>query len=203
MGFQHSHIAAVPVADVDRFVTSTNMKIATAYTVANSGTQPTAGARLVTCTRTVAGDADTPGTILVTGTDMAGSVISETLTVGAHTVLVTGTKYFRTVTAVQGAGWVIDVGTSTNDTITVGCDASHVVATGSGVLHSIIVNTTAAGAVTIADSTGTIAVLKDSIAEGTYVYDCNWSGFLSVSPAAASDLTIVHSGSLPSTYAMV
>jgi hypothetical protein len=200
MSFQHSHIAAVPVADVDRFVVSTHMVVGTYGAPANSGTMPTAGARHVTLTRTFDGAADTPGTVVVTGTDPSGQVISETLTPSAvDATLVTGTKWFVTVTAVTGVGWVIAEG---NDTITVGCDASHVVATGTGTLHSIIVNTTAAGAVTVADATGTIAVLKVSIGEGTYVYDCAWHGYLSVLPAAASDLTIVHTGPMPSTYAM-
>jgi hypothetical protein len=204
MGFQHSHIAAAPVADVDRFVLSTHMVNGTYGAPANSGTMPTVGARHVTLTRTFDGDADTPGTVTVTGTDMAGQVISETLTPSAvDATLVTGTKWFRTVTAVSGAAWAIDGGgVPANDTITVGCDASHVVAVGAGVLKSIVINTTAAGAVTIADATGTIAVLPANATVGHYVYDCTWNGYLSVLPAAASDLTIVHSGSLPSSYAM-
>jgi hypothetical protein len=45
--------------------------------------------------------------------------------------------------------------------------------------------------------------LKVSIAEGFQgPYDVNWSGYLRVEPAAASDITVLHSGSLPSTYAM-
>lgn len=64
------------------------------------------------------------------------------------------------------------------------------VATQSGVLHSIVVNTTAAGAITVADALGTIAVLKASIAEGTYLYDVRFVGKLDVTTAAASDVTV-------------
>jgi hypothetical protein len=202
MGYQHSHIAAVPVADVDRFVVSTHMVVGTYGAPANA-TMPTVGARHVTIKRTFDGAADVAGTITVTGTDMTGQVISEILTPSAvDATLVTGTKWFVTVTAVSGTGtpgWSIAEG---NDTIEVGCDASHVVAVGAGHLESIIVNATAAGAVTVADASGTIAVLKASIAEGVYPFRCNWSGYLSVLPADASDLTIVHSGSLPSSYSM-
>lgn len=61
-----------------------------------------------------------------------------------------------------------------------------------GVLHSIVVNTTAAGAVTVSDQSGTIAILKASVAEGTYLYDVAFVGFLKVVTAAASDLTIAY-----------
>jgi hypothetical protein len=203
MGYGHSHIAAVPVADVDRFFVSAHMVVGDYGAPANAGTMPTAGARHVTITRTFDGAADVPGTVTVTGTDPSGQVISEILTPSAvDATLVTGTKWFVTVTAIAGTGtppWSI---VAANDTIEVGCDASHVVAVGSGVLKSIIVNATAAGAITVADAGGTIAVLKASIAEGIYEFDCNWSGYLSVLPADASDLTIVHSGSMPSSYAM-
>jgi hypothetical protein len=201
MGYQHSHIAAAPAAVVDRFVVSTHMVVGTYGAPANAGAMPTAGARHVTIKRTFDGAADVAGTITVTGTDLSGQTISEILTPSAvDATLVTGTKWFKTVTAVTGTGtpgWSIVAG---NDTIEVGCDASHVVGTGSGVLKSIVVNATAAGAVTIADATGTIAVLKASIAEGVYEFECNWSGYLSVLPADASDLTIVHSNSASFTY---
>jgi len=202
MGFGHTNFSAATAAVTNRFVTSANMKVATAYTLANAGAMPTAGARLVTCTRTVAGNADTPGTILVTGTDLLGNTITDTLTVGAHTVLVTGTKYFASVASVQGSGWVIDAGTSTNDTIVVGCAAAAIVAQGTGTLVSVIVNTTAAGTIILADSSGTIATLKASIGEGVYPFLVNFSGYLSVTLGAASDVTLVHTGSMPSSYAM-
>jgi hypothetical protein len=199
MGYEHSHIAAVPVADVDRFVVDTHMKRGTYGAPANSGTMPTAGARHVTISISRKTAVDVLGTVTITGTDMSGQTITEVIT-PLDNATATGTKWFHTVTSVIADQlWVSD---GDPDHITVGCDASHVVATGDGILKSIIVNTTAADIVTVADATGTIAVLKSNIAEGHYIYDCNFHGYLSVLPAAASDLTIVHSGSLPQTYAM-
>ena len=68
------------------------------------------------------------------------------------------------------------------------------VATGRGVLHTIVVGTTAAGAITIMDgtasSTTVIGTLKSSIAEGTYTYDCVFSKGLRVTTAASSDITV-------------
>ncbi len=47
--------------------------------------------------------------------------------------------------------------------------------TGKGILHNIVVNTSTGTAVAMYDSiganTGTIAILKSSISEGTYSYD--------------------------------
>lgn len=185
MSFRWQRQAAATVAVANQFVTSTNMKVG-AYTVANSGAMPTSGARLVTVTHTAAGAVDTLGTITVTGTNLAGATITEDITPLNGTVA-TGLLWFATVTSVVGAGWVISAG---NDTIVVGCSARVIVAEGSGIIHSVIVNTTAAGAVTLKDSTGTIAVLKSNIAEGTYYYDVDVSGFLEVVLAAASDITV-------------
>jgi hypothetical protein len=196
MGWPWSNLSAAPVGDADGFVVSVDMKVG-AYTLA--ATAPTSGARHVTLTRTVVGGADTAGTIVVAGTDLSGQAITETLTPGANGILVTGTKFFATVTSITGVGWVTATG---NDTIVVGWDNVCAVRTGSGVLHAIVVNTTAAGAITVADASGTIAVLPANVAVGTYVYDVNYSGFLRVEPAAASNVTIVASGSMPQTYAM-
>ena len=196
MGYNWTNIAAAPVGHADGYLNSVNMKAA-AYTL--DLTTPTFGARHVTCTRTVVGAADnvTGGLVLV-GTDLAGSVITETLAVGAHTVLVTGTKFFKTLTSARTAGWVVDTGA---DTFIIGWDAECAVATGSGVLHGIVINTTAAGIISIFDANGAIAVIPASVADGTfYEYDVNYSGFLRVEPAAASDITILHTGSLPSSY---
>ena len=59
-----------------------------------------------------------------------------------------------------------------------------------GVLHSVVVGETAAGTITISDSKGTIAVLKVSIGEGTYLYDVSWTGFLKIVTGAASKITV-------------
>jgi len=197
MAYGYTTIAAAPVADADGYVTSVNMKVG-AYTLA--ATAPTFGTRHVTCTRTVAGAADTAGTIAVVGKDLSGQTITESLTPGANGVLVTGTKFFASVTSVTGVGWVIG---EANDTIIVGWDAVNVVATSGGVLHAVTINTTAAGIITIADSKGTIAVLPASVAVGShFVYDVAFSGYLRVEPAAASNITVIHSASQPQSFAM-
>jgi hypothetical protein len=166
-----------------------------AYTLA--ATAPTSGARHVTCTRTAVGTADTAGTVVVVGKDLSGQAITETLTPGANGVLVTGTKFFASITSITGVGWVIDAVEATADTIVVGWDATCAVRSGSGTLHAIVVNTTAAGIITVADQRGTIAVLPASVAVGTYTYDVDYTGYLRVEPAAASNVTIVATGSMP------
>ena len=68
------------------------------------------------------------------------------------------------------------------------------VKSGAGHLHSIVVNTTAIGAITVYDNTagsGTkIATLKASVVEGTYLYDVQFATGLTVVTAAASDVTV-------------
>jgi hypothetical protein len=185
MGWMPTHFAAATTAVANRFVTSVAMKVG-AYTVANAS-MPTAGARKITVTHaTVATGTDTLGTITVTGTNLAGATISEVITPLADQT-VTGTKYFLTVTGVVGAGWVIAGG---NDTITVGCAAAAVVAEGTGILHGVTISTTAAGAITIADATGTLVVLPSNAAVGQYIYDLQFTTFLSFTLAAASDITV-------------
>lgn len=184
MAFGYDRFTAAPAASTNRFVTSTNM-INGAYTVAVA-TMPTAGARKVTVSHTAVTGVDTLGVITVTGTNLAGATITDVIT-PLNGTIATGVKYFLTVTAVVGSGWTINVG---NDTIIVGCDATQAIIDGQGTLHSVIVNTTAAGTVTLADSRGTLAILKSSIAEGTYYYDIDVS-LLTVTQTAASDITVV------------
>ena len=105
-------------ADVDKIVTSTNMKVG-AYTVAASPSVPS----LITVTVTASGTADTMGTITVVGTDIYDRVLTEVITPVAGST-VTGTRYFKSVTSVIGVGWVIDGAEGTNDTITVGVPMS-------------------------------------------------------------------------------
>lgn len=104
-------------ADTDKIVTTTNMKVG-AYTVAASPSVPS----LITVTVTASGTADTMGTITVVGTDIYDRVLTEVITPVAGST-VTGTRYFKSVTSVTGAGWVIDAGAG-NDTITVGVPMS-------------------------------------------------------------------------------
>lgn len=102
------------VADTDKIVTTVDMKVGS-YTIA---AQPDV-ARNITVTVTAVGTADTMGTITITGTNVAGQVITEVLTPIAGST-VAGTKAFKTVTSVVGAGWVIDAVEGTKDTVIVG-----------------------------------------------------------------------------------
>jgi len=197
MGFTKTRLSAANPAVANRFVTSVAMKVG-AYSVANGGAMPTPGARRITITHsTVATGTDTLGTITVTGTGPRGEAISEVIVPLADAVA-TGLKFFATVATVVGAGWVIAGG---NDTIVVGCEAGDVVFDGPGELAAIAVNTTAAGAISLADAGGTFAVLKSGIAEGLYRFDVDVVGFLRVTLAAASDVTVIHSLRLPTSYA--
>ncbi len=101
--------------DVDWFVASADMKVG-AYVLANAA--PDVGARNVTVTQTITNAAeDTNGTIVVVGTDLAGDVITETLTPNGGAT-VAGAKAFATITSITGAGWVING--ADPDTIEVG-----------------------------------------------------------------------------------
>lgn len=73
--------------------------------------------------------------------------------------------------------------------------ATTVVKSGAGVLHSITVNTTAAGAITVYDNTaasGTkIATIAASPVIGsTFIYDVSFGTGLTIVTAAASDITV-------------
>lgn len=195
---EYTHLDAAIVGDADRWVASTNMKVG-AYTLLNSGANPTPGtARKVTLVRTVVGAADTPGTVVVVGKSLAGQVITEAMVPGANGITVTSANWFASITSITGVGWVIS---EANDTIVVGIDGNYlIVAEGSGTLASVTINTTAAGSITLADARGTIGVLPANAAVGQYVYGCNFSGYLRCELVAASDITVIHSGSLP-TYA--
>ena len=185
MGYTYNRYTAAPAAVTNRFVASTNMANG-AYTLAAT-TMPTPGARKITATITPVTGNDTPGTITVVGTNLAGQAMTEVISLVAGGSA-TGSKLFVTVSSITQAGWVINTG---NDTIVIGCDATQAVLDGGGTLRSVIVNTTAAGTITIADAKGTIAQLKTSIAEGTYYYDIDVVGFLTVTQTAASDITVV------------
>ena len=199
MGNKSTRIAAAPVGDADHYCETQNMKVGAltlTATLTPGGASPTA--RKVTCTRTVDGNADTPGTLLVTGKSLSGQTITETLIPGAHTVLVTGSKLFASITSVVGAGWVID---GNNDTIVVGMAAENYVAVGGGTLHGIYISTTAAGTITCTDATGTIMLLPASAAVGLYEFDIDYVGFLRVETAAASDIFVIHTPSSALEYA--
>jgi len=67
--------------------------------------------------------------------------------------------------------------------------------TGPGTLISVILGETAAGAITLGDGlTGaatTFSVLKASIAEGQYDYNCQISTGLTITTAGASKMTVI------------
>lgn len=104
------------VDDVDWFVASTDMKVG-AYTLAH--TAPDVGARNVTVTQTAVDAEDTNGTIVIVGTDLAGNVITETLTPNDGAT-VAGAKCFATITSITGVGWVTAGG---KDKVTLGFGA--------------------------------------------------------------------------------
>lgn len=203
MGFKNTHFSAATAAVTNRFVTSEAMKAA-AYTLANAGAMPTAGARLVTIRRDVTNAApDTvTGGVTIVGKDLLGATVSETLAVGADTVTVTGTTYFASVTSVTGnVGWV--KGGADPDNFICGCAAAAIVATGSGTIRGLFVNTAAAGTVTVADATGTLFIVPSNQAAGTfYEWSANFVGYLSITAAAATDITVMHTDSMPANYAL-
>jgi hypothetical protein len=187
-------IAATTAAVTNRFVVSANMKVG-AYTIANAS-PVWAGGCFVTCAHVTVTGTDTLGTVALVGTDLAGNVISETLTPVADST-VTSTKIYRTVTSLTGAGWVINTG---NDTIQFGCAAGSIVCGTSGTLYAIVVNTTAAATVVVSDSVKTIATLKASIAEGHYLYGgvgCDFVGYLKVATTSTNDITVIASPTAP------
>lgn len=104
-------LGAPVVADDDKIVTSTNMKVG-AYTIAAQPDVP----RNITVTVTAVTGADTMGTITIVGKDSAGKDISEVITPVADST-VAGVLAFASVASATGAGWVINTG---NDTIKIG-----------------------------------------------------------------------------------
>lgn len=106
-------VTLLSAADVDKLVTSVDMKVG-AYSIA---AQPLAPSR-VSVSVTAVGTADTLGTVVVVG-KVRGVTDSETITpVAGSTVY--GNKYFESITSITGVGWVVDAVEGTNDTITVG-----------------------------------------------------------------------------------
>jgi hypothetical protein len=195
--FQGTNIAATTAAVTNRIVTTANMKVG-AYTIANASPAWQGGA-LITLTHTTVATTDTLGTVALVGKGLHGEAVTETLTPSADAT-VTSTKVFRSVTSATGAGWVKQG--ATEDTIVIGVAAGSYAAVGGGTFHGIAVNTTAAAAVTVSDSGGTIATLKSSIAEGVYIFDVPFSGFLKIATTSTNDVTAIHTPGVPTTYAM-
>jgi len=188
MAYTRTNLNAANPAVANRFVASVAMKNG-AYTVANATMPTTPGGRFITVGHTATSTVDTLGVITVTGTGLRGETISEVIT-PVNGTTATGVKPFVTVTGVVGSGWASVAG---DDLIVVGAAAGSIVLPMSGTLFAVVVNTTAAGTITLADAGGPIAVLKTSIVENTYYYQVATAGFLRVTLTAASDVTIIHS----------
>jgi hypothetical protein len=146
----------------------------------------------------VDGNADTPGTLLVTGKNLAGQTITETLIPGGHTILVSGSKLFASVSKVTAAGWVID---GNNDTIIVGMGAEHYVSGTAGQLKGILISVAAASAINVTDGGKTIMILPASMAVGYYDFGGLAYGSLRVEPQGATTISVIHTSSLPTEYA--
>jgi len=104
------------VATANNIVTIANMKNG-AYTIA---AQPDVPRNITVTHATVAVGVDTVGTITIVGTDVFNNVITDII-IPAEADIQFGTKAFKTITSITGAGWVIAGG---NDTITVGVGAA-------------------------------------------------------------------------------
>lgn len=194
----YTAIAASTAAVANRFVVSTNMSL-TPYTIANGGLPVWQGGCFVTVTHTTVAGTDTLGTMTLVGVGIDGQPKTETLTPVADSV-VTSTKVYRSVTSLTSVGWVA---VSTADTIVAGVAAGAICVGSSGKLNGIVVNTTAAATVVVSDQSRTIATLKASIAEGSYpFYDLDFAGFLKVATTSTNDITVVHTGTLPTSISL-
>ena len=199
MGLTYSNTAATTAAVTNRYVASANMKVG-AYTLANT-TPVWGGAGLVTVTHTeVGGGVDTLGTIAIVGVDLAGQTRTESI-VPVNGTTATGIIYFRTITSVTGVGWVIGTG---NDTIVVGVAAGNVVCGSSGSVGGLIVNNLVAATIVLSDARGTILTVPASQAAGTYyaLGGVDFGGYLKVATTSTNDVTVFHTGTLPSSYSM-
>ncbi len=76
------------------------------------------------------------------------------------------------------------------DKVNITSATTTTVKTGSGYLNAITVSTTAAGTITIKDGATAFAILKASVAEQTYFYNCTFATSLVIVTGAASDITV-------------
>jgi len=198
MGYSFTNTAATTAAVNNRFVTTVNMANGT-YTVANASPVWSGGCLLTATISAVTGN-DTPGTLTIVGTGVNGQALTEVLTlVAAGTA--TSSNVFRTITSLTQAGWIINVG---NDTIVVGCAAGNIACGSQGQLGGVLINNTVATAFSVADASRTIITVPASQAAGTF-YDLNgvdFGGYLKVLTTSTNDVTVFHTGTLPSVYAI-
>ena len=155
-------LGTVATGVTNSVVVSANMKTTAHTLVATEGTSVLASgiltfnvARNITITQTDAGSTDARVPFIITGTDINGAAITESITPGATTVLTVGVKAFKTVSSIVSATWVINAtGTSTADTVIVGTGDIYglpVAPAASGYALTIL-DTTAAGSVIITNS---------------------------------------------------
>ena len=97
-------LGAPDLADPNYFLISTVM-LATAYTLDQTTLAADNPPRNVTVTHTTDTTTDTLGNVVIIGTDVNDSSITETMAVSADGVA-TGTKAFKTIVSVTTAGWV-------------------------------------------------------------------------------------------------
>ena len=202
MGNTYTHLTAANAADDDYFLTTASMKVG-AYTLTKTATT-TPGARKLTVTHTSENDyyeypVEALGTLTVVGKSLSGQTITEVITPVADDV-VTSIRWFASLVSVTGAGWVESGGVP--DTIEIGYAADICVLDGPGRLERVVINATHASTVVLADAKGTIATLKASIAEGHYEYDLDVAGFLTIDLNGTQDVTVIHSQSVATQYAM-
>jgi len=60
------------------------------------------------------------------------------------------------------------------------------------ILHSVTVNTAAAGVISINDGTDSVATLKSDVAEGTYTYDVVLRNYLQIVTAGSPNITVAY-----------
>ena len=197
MSYTSTYLAgAVGAGDNDRYAEVQNLKVGDLTLTATL--TPGNGARTVTCTRVVDGNADTPGTLLVTGKNLAGQTITESLIPGANGILVSGSKLFASVSKVTGAGWVIN---GNNDTIIIGVGCEHYVSGTAGQPKRILISVAAASAINVTDGGKTLMILPASMAIGYYDFGGLAYGSLRVEPQGATTISVIHTPSLPTDYA--
>jgi hypothetical protein len=198
MGLTYTNTAATTAAVTNRLVTSTNMKVG-AYAIANASAVWSGGFTITATITAVTGN-DAAGTLAVVGTDLAGRALTETITLTDGTGG-SGSAIFRTVTSITGAGWVINTG---NDTIVIGVAAGNIACGSNGSLGGVLVNNSVAAAIVVSDARGTIMTVPASAAAGTFynLGGVDFSGYLKVATTSTNDVTVFHTGTMPTTYSM-
>lgn len=168
---------SVPAAKVaNRYFASAAMHLG-AYTIANSGLPGDGLAHNVTCTETITDAAeDTNGTLIITGTDIDGRVVSETITPNGGAEVATA-KAFKKVTSIVGAGWVQQG--ATPDTIVIGfgdvLGLPEKIAAATDILFvifgtAVTTNTTTKTVSAVSLANNTVTLVGDATKEAIVVY---------------------------------